>query len=256
MRIRQIGSAVGVVDGHQNLTSFVINDVIAIDAGCLGFLSPLKEQQAVKHVFLSHSHIDHVGSLPCFLDNIYQPDSRCPVLYSSKAVLESLRQDLFNDRIWPNLERISSPESAFFQTHELMSERPVSVAGLTVTPIDVNHVVPTHGFLVQESSGKAVLFVSDSGPTDRIWEIANSTPGLQYVFLECSFPNSMEWLALKTKHLSPALFQREIAKLQRKVQIVAVHIKTSFHDVVIQELRELGLKNLQIGGGDQVWETG
>lgn len=253
MRIRQIGSAVGKADGHQNLTSFLINDVIAIDAGCLGYLSPVEDQLAVKHVFLSHSHIDHVGSLPCFLDNVYQPGADCPTLYASKSVLESLRRDFFNDRIWPNLERIAET-GTFFQTRELSSESPVSVAGLKITPIDVNHVVPTHGFLVQEPLGKSVLFVSDSGPTDRIWEVANAIPGLHTVFLECSFPDSMQELALKTKHLSPALFQREVAKLHRQVQVVAVHIKTGFHEKVIRELQQLGLQNLQIGGGDHVWE--
>ncbi|MFO1021274.1 MAG: 3',5'-cyclic-nucleotide phosphodiesterase [Planctomycetales bacterium] len=255
MKIRQIGSAVGNGDGHQNLTTFLINETVAIDAGCLGYISPVEVQRAVKQVFLSHSHIDHVGSLPSFLSNVYEPRGDGPTIHAGGFVLDSLRRDLFNDRIWPDLERLSAGVVSFYRTDELVSERPVVVEGLTITPIEVNHVVPTHGFLVQDATGTAVLFVSDSGPTERIWEIANATPGLKMVFMECSFPNALGELAMKTKHLTPALFERELAKLKIPAQIVAVHLKTGFHQTVVEELNALKIRNLEIGGGDRVWEV-
>jgi len=255
VKIRQLGSVVGTLDGHQNLTSFLIDDAIAIDAGALGYLSPLEEQRRVRHVFLSHSHLDHIGSLPIFLDNVFQPQADPPVIHATAEVFEVLKRDLFNDRVWPDLSRIAGEESAFFRYEELRHEGPVEIGDVRITPIPVEHIVPTCGFLIEKAVGGSALVVSDTGPTERIWEIANQHPDLQYVFLECSFPDAMEWLAIKTCHLSPALFAREVSKLRVPAEIIAVHLKTGFHERLTTELQGLGLPRLQIGGGDRVWET-
>jgi ribonuclease BN (tRNA processing enzyme) len=249
VKIRQVGSAVGLTDGRQHLTTFLINDFIAVDAGCLGYLSPVSLQRQIKHVFLSHCHIDHIGSLPIFLDNVFSPGPECPHVYANSFTLRCLHDDIFNERIWPDLGRISEEHQPFLQIRQLQDEQPVFVGDLRVTPIPVDHVVPTHGFLIEDES-TAVMIVSDTGPTDRIWEIANQTPRLAAIFLECSFPNSMEWLAVRTKHLSPNLFQQEISKFRGTAQIIAVHIKAAQHSEVVQELSTLNLPSLAIGGGD------
>lgn len=253
MKIRMLGSALGLADGRQNLTSYLINDRVAIDAGGLGCLSPLVLQKQVEHVFLSHSHIDHIATLPLFLDNVYVPGPQCPTIYASPTVLDILQKDLFNERVWPDLARLSVEESMFLRTMALRDEQPVGIAGLRITPISVDHVVPTHGFLVEDDRS-AALIVSDSGPTKRIWELANACPNLRAVYIECSFPNSLEWLAIKTKHLSPNLFARELTKLQRPARAVAVHIKPAHYETVTLELQQLNLPNLEIGGGDAVWQ--
>lgn len=253
MKIRQIGSTVGLPDGHQNLTTFLINEGVAIDAGGLGYLSPLEEQKKVRHVFLSHSHLDHIGSLPIFLDNVFQPGVEPPRIHCTKEVFDVLKSDVMNDRVWPDLTRIAGEESAFFEYVPLTLEEPLVVDGLKITPIEVDHVVPTTGFLIEEGNGKGILIVSDTGPTERIWKAANQCAGLSYVFLECSFPDSMEWLALKTKHLSPRLFQMELEKLKVAAAIVAVHLKTGFHEILVRELEGLGLPRLEIGGPDRTW---
>jgi ribonuclease BN (tRNA processing enzyme) len=107
--------------------------------------------------------------------------------------------------------------------------------------------VPAFGFLVEElATGAAALFVSDTGPTDRIWEVANQTPGLKGIFLEASFPNSMRWLADKAAHLTPDLFRDEVAKLNRSVPIHVIHVKLAFESKILDEMRALQLPNLFI----------
>lgn len=253
MKIRIVGSSVGTGEPHQFLLSYLINDTVSIDAGCIGLMTPLAHQVRIRHIFLSHSHIDHISSLPCFLDNVYTPGPDCVALYGHTATLDALRTDFFNDRIWPDLVRLSELETPFLRMHELACRQPVSVEGLTITPVALDHVVPTFGFVIANDAA-AVAIVSDTCPTQRIWDVANAYPQLKAVFLEVSFPNSMDWLASKTKHLTPLLFQQELRKLKHEVEVIAVHIKPSFRAQVAAELGALGLPRLRIGESETVYE--
>lgn len=245
MKVHIVPSSVGESSRHQILATYLINDSVAIDAGVLGLLSPLEAQRRVRHVFLSHSHLDHLATLPIFIDNVYMPGPNCPSVWGSSQVLETLQRDLFNDRLWPDMIRLSAEESPFLRLETMSAEQSVEVEGLRITPFELKHVVPTFGFLVEElATGASVLFVSDTGPTERIWEVANQTPGLKGVFLEASFPNSMRWLADKAAHLTPELFRDELIKLQRPVPVHVIHVKLAFETQILDELRALRLPNL------------
>ena len=246
MRVHFVPSSVGASNRHQILATYLINDVVAIDAGALGILSPLSAQRQIQHVFLSHSHLDHLATLPLFIDNVYGPGPECPSVWGHRDTLDVLRRDLFNDRLWPDMIRLSGEETPFLRLHELVEEQPVEVAGLRVTPILLKHVVSTFGFLIEElSTGAAVLFVSDTGPSKRIWQVANQCPGLRAVFLEASFPNSFRWLAEKAAHLTPELFGEELRKLTRDVPAYVIHVKIAFEDKIVPELQALNLPNLR-----------
>ena len=73
MRVILVPSSVGDCREAQDqfLTSYVINDSIAVDAGCLGYYKSPQDQARIKHVLISHSHIDHLASLPIFLENVF-----------------------------------------------------------------------------------------------------------------------------------------------------------------------------------------
>ncbi|MCY2965916.1 MAG: MBL fold metallo-hydrolase, partial [Planctomycetota bacterium] len=191
MKVEILGSA-SPGDGGQFLISYLCNDHVAIDAGCLGLLTPVSRQLAVNHVFLSHSHIDHTGSLPIFLDNIFTPGPDCVQVHGIPDTLDSVRGDLFNDRLWPDFVRLSQPKNRFLELLPLQIERPVVVDGLTVVPVELRHVVPTVGFIVSDAHA-TVAFVSDTLPSDRIWELLREVKNLKAVFLEASFPNGMDW---------------------------------------------------------------
>jgi len=235
---------------HQFLTSYRINDTVAIDAGSLGLAGTVDEQAQVKHVLLTHTHMDHIASLPIFVENAYEGKSSCVTIHASEPVLNSLRKDVFNDRVWPDMIRLSPPNAPFLKVAVLESERTIELEGLRITPIPVDHVVPTFGFLVEEKD-VAVLIVGDTGPTETIWHYANRTPHLKAVFLEATFPDSMAALAQVSKHLTPTLFAGEIRKLKQRTRVVAVHIKARFREQVVRELEKLGIPELEIGTMDR-----
>ena len=228
----------------QFLTSYLLNDAVALDAGCLGLFGTPAEQARVRHVLLSHAHADHLATLPIFLEQVYQAGT--VTLHGSAAVLDSLRRDVFNDRVWPALDRFTQGASPPVRLELLEAGRPIAVEGLRVTPVPVNHAVPTLGFVVEDATS-AVAFSSDTGPTEELWACANARPHLKAVFLEASFPDSLAALAAAAGHLTPSQFAAEVRKLRRPAAVIAVHIKPRFREQVIRELLALGLPNVQIG---------
>jgi cAMP phosphodiesterase len=237
---------------NQYFTSYIVNDRLAVDAGSLGLFQSPQEQSRIKHVLLSHSHIDHLAALPIFVENIYEGSQDCVTIHGSPPVLDCLQKDIFNDRIWPDFIRISREVTPLLKLAALEPFKPLELEGLKITPIPVDHIVPTLGFLIEEEDTAAII-VSDTGPTQKIWEVANATPRLKGVFLEAAFPNSMASLATTAKHLTPTLFAVEARKLKRPATLIAVHIKPRFRDLIVSELLSLGLENLQIGESGKVY---
>jgi ribonuclease BN (tRNA processing enzyme) len=236
----------------QFLTTYLVNDRLAIDAGALGLLQPIEAQARVRHVVVTHSHIDHVASLPVFLENVYSGTPDAVTVHAIRPVLDSLQQDLFNGRVWPDFVGLSRPEAPFLRLSALEPGRPVVLGGLRVTAVPVNHVVPTVGVLVEDGP-TAVLFPSDTGPTDAIWDVANAAAGLKAVFLEATFPEEMARLADLSKHLTPRLFAAEAAKLRRRIDLFAVHLKPRYRARVAAELLALELPNLRIADVGQTY---
>ncbi len=250
MKVNIVGSAVdSEFPGQQFSASYVINGRLAIDAGSIGFQSSIEAQRRIEHVFLSHGHMDHIASLPMFLDNVYLPGPDCVCVYGPEATLDSLRTDVFNDRLWPDLVRLSREESPFMKLFPMQAGDTVVVGDLRVTALALDHVVPTLGFVVSDGSG-SVAFVSDTQPSDSIWQTLNGVPDLKALFLEAAFPDRMGWLAAKAKHLTPSLFAEECRKLRHAVPIIAVHIKPTFHNEILGELTSLAIPRLVIGSSD------
>jgi ribonuclease BN (tRNA processing enzyme) len=236
--------------GPQYLTSYVINGTLAVDAGCLGFCGLPAEQARIRHVLISHTHMDHVASLPILVENHYAAGREHVTIHGSSAVLESLRRDLFNNRVWFDLISFSMIHVPLVKLAVLEPFQTVTLEGLHITPAPVNHTVPTMGFLIEDDQA-AIAISSDTGPTEALWELANRMPHLKAVFLETTFPNHLAGLAGDSKHLTPALLAQEVRKLNRPVRIIVVHIKAPFRAQVVAELENLGLPNVEIGRFDE-----
>ena len=253
MKITLVESSVGHGPRQQILASYIVNDSIVIDAGSIGFVSPLDVQKQVKHVFVSHSHMDHLASLPIFIDNVYEPSPECPMVYGNADVLDCLQKHVFNERIWPDMIRLSGEETPFLRMQEIHSETTVKVDGVRITPVALDHIVPAMGFILEDDEA-SIAIVSDTNPTNRIWEVINEQQNLKAVFLESSFPNHMAWLAERAMHLTPEMFASELKKLKQPARVIAIHIKTAFDEQIKKELTALNLPNIEIGEPGRTYE--
>jgi ribonuclease BN (tRNA processing enzyme) len=246
MKVQLLGSSEKDAARRQYVSSYLVNRKVAIDAGCLGFHGSPQEQEAIRHVFLTHSHSDHTASLPIFVENAWTPSDDCPRIYGLPETLDAVQRHIFNDVMWPDFVALSRNMPPFLDMRQLQLEAPVAADGLWLTPVPCNHIVPTVGYVISDGHC-AVIVAGDTGPTSRLWEVAHRTPNLRAIFLEACFPNSMKRLAETSLHLTPEMFGGEVAKMPKGVKVVAVHIKVRYREQVVQELYALGLPQVEIG---------
>ena len=238
----------------QFLVTFLVNDHVAIDAGSLGLLADLERQRRVRHVFLTHEHIDHIATLPIFLENVYDPGPDSVELLASPDVLDFIHRDIFNGRVWPDFFELSTASDSFVRGTPVVAGEPITRAGLTIMPVTVSHCVDTLGYVVDDGR-VAVAFPSDTGPTEQFWERLDALPRLDVVFLEVSFPNRLASLATATGHHCSASFIEEIRKLRRDVRWIVVHRKARYAAEIAAEIAAAGPRNVEFVAPGRVYEV-
>jgi cAMP phosphodiesterase len=239
MKIQLLPSNVSLPYELQSLTTFLINDEVAIDGGSLGFSLGLEKQHRVHSVIVTHSHSDHMASLPVFIAEAFPFLTEPVYIYSTAQTIRCLRDHVFNDEVWPDFHQIKLLNGKGSGLHyvEIDPGKPFEVKDLRITPVWVNHTVPTIGLAIEDANS-AVIFTSDTYYTEDLWKLANQIEELKAIFADVSYPNAMEDLAEDSKHYTPAALKNELGKLHRKVPVYAVHLKPQFRKKVAKELQD------------------
>ncbi len=244
MRLQVVGCSGGSVK-DRFLSCFLLNDTVALDAGGLTGPLTLDEQLRIRHVIVTHTHLDHNCGLPFFLDNVFGQLDEPIVVYGTAPVVQSLKLHMFNDELWPDFGKLPSEEKPTLVFSTIEAEKPFGIAGLTFTPIEVDHLIPTVGILVEDASG-AILYTSDTGPTERVWKVASSHQRLKCVITEISFASDDDALARASGHMTPKILAAELRKLRIKVPVLVTHTKPGHLARIEKELVGLGLDGVKL----------
>ena len=244
MKLQVLGCYGGSYRG-RHLSCYLLNDTIALDAGSLTHALTYEQQTRVRHVIVSHSHLDHNCSLAFLIDNMFGIHDGPVEVYAIPPVIESLRTHLFNDELWPDFTKLPSEDAPTLRFHEVHEETPFEVDGLTFTPVRVNHITPTVGFVIRDGKS-AIIYTGDTGPTDRVWAVANETANLKAVVAEASFPNAKGDLAATSGHLTPETLERELQKLNVKVKVLVTHVKPRWRAQIAKELRLIHSRRVEL----------
>lgn len=229
-----------------NTCSFLLNKSLLLDAGTVASKLLLSEQKQIRHIILSHLHFDHIKELPTLADNLSEQMSTPLVVAAIPEVLHGLQRHIFNTDVYPDFFSIPTLERPTLTSSYLKPGNVYSFSGVDITPILVNHTVPTTGFIVQDLSS-AFVYSGDTYSTDELWHEAKRIPHLKTAFIECSFPNSMSDLARISKHLTPALLAQEFNKLDRDdISVYAYHLKPAYKEQILHELHELHIPRLTV----------
>ncbi|MDX8402719.1 MAG: 3',5'-cyclic-nucleotide phosphodiesterase [Mariprofundaceae bacterium] len=252
MKIKVLGCYGGQLLGFH-LTSFLVNESILLDAGSPTEALSLEEQHGIRHIFISHTHLDHIKDIAFLADNRSlkrlggNENNRTIIIHSLPENLEVLRMHYLNDEIWPDFTRIPTADDPILRLSPIYPEQPVEADGLRITPIPVTHPVPCTGFLLEEN-GMQFLYTADTGRTDRIWEVANAQPNLKGIIMDCSFPNAYEHLAEISGHLTPNGMRDELAKFDGlgEVPVYLYHMKPESLNIMTAEVEKMDIPHLRM----------
>jgi len=237
MRLRVLGCSGGIGGRHMRTTSFLVDGDVLLDAGTgVGDLS-LAELSLVDHIFVTHSHLDHVASIAFIADTVGGMRSKPIVVHATRETVEILKSHIFNWHIWPDFTQIPTPEAPFMRYEEIELGRTVLLAGRAFTPLPAIHTVPAVGFQLDSGAG-SLVFTGDTGPNDALWEIVNGIANLKYLIIETAFANKERTLAELSKHLCPSMLAEELVKFEREAEIYVTHLKPGETELTMQEIEE------------------
>jgi ribonuclease BN (tRNA processing enzyme) len=243
MKVRVLGCSGSIAAGCRT-TAFLLDDRLLVDAGTgVGDLS-LADMDAIDHVLLSHSHLDHVLGVPLLADSILRRRLAAPVwrplqLHALPETLDALRRHLFNDVIWPDFTRLPSAQRPIVTLHPLAVGERLQLDGLTVEVLPARHTVPAVGFAVETPRGWWV-YTGDTGPNPALWPLLRERRVAQLV-IETAFGEDELALADKSLHLAPSLLAQELAQLDPSVPVGITHVKPGELPAVTGQIAALNL---------------
>jgi ribonuclease BN (tRNA processing enzyme) len=236
MRIRVLGCS-GGIGGSLRTTAFLVDDDILLDAGTgVGDL-PLEALAKIDHIFVSHSHLDHVASIPFLVDTVCWMRGSPIVVHGIKDTLDILRAHLFNWKIWPDFTQIPDGDNPFMAYREIAVGETVELGGRRITALPANHTVPAVGYLLD--SGRASLAYSgDTTTNPGLWRAVNEAANLRYLIIETAFSNKERDIAVASKHLCPEMLARELENLRARPEVFVTHLKPGEGALTMKEVSE------------------
>jgi ribonuclease BN (tRNA processing enzyme) len=245
VKLRILGCSGGELPRHRT-TCFLVDGVLAIDAGALTASLPLQDLLKVDDILLTHSHFDHVKDVPLLADLLVGQRGRPLRVHASPECARTLRRDVFNGRLWPDFTRIPDRRRPVLQIRRFDPARPFRVERYQVRPVPVCHPVESVGFVI--SDGRSAIAVSgDTGPTTRFWRAVGRRRDLKALLVEMSFPNFMQDLADVSGHLTPNTLAGELAKVERNgCPVYLYHLKPAYRAELRRDLARLRLPGVRV----------
>lgn len=236
MKLRVLGCS-GGIGGNFRTTAFLLDHDVLIDAGTgLGELS-LAEMSLIDHIFISHSHLDHIACLPLLVDSVGFLRDKPLTIHATSETLAILQTHIFNWEIWPDFAAIPNLNQPVMRYEEIKLGVTVDLGGRKLTPLPVNHVVPAVGFHL-DSGTNSLVFSGDTTTCDAFWVEVNRITNLRYLIVETAFSDAEKELAILSKHLCPSLLATELAKLRLRPEIYITHLKPGAVELTMREISE------------------
>jgi len=239
MEIRILGAHNLEGQGTKH-TCFLVDDVLALDAGSLtSALTPV-EQAQISAVLVSHSHFDHIRDIPTLgLATLWEPG--CTSVYGLPETLSAIHDNLLNWQIYPDFTEGINGDSPKFQFQPVRPALEFPVLGYQVKPVPVPHAVPCVGYIVKSPSGASIAYTGDTAGCLKSFLQDPLQPSV--LFVDVTFPNRLHELAETTGHLTPCRLREELltglADGATPPRMVAVHISPQHQDELARELEDL-----------------
>ena len=222
-----------------NTTSFQIYKDIVIDAG--NVLNALgDEAKDINHIFLTHSHADHITDLPFIIETFFESREIPLTIYALEETIEVLKKHSFNDVIWPDFTKIKLLRNDTFSLilKPIKIDEVIKIHNYSIKAIKANHISGACGFVIKKNH-QGFVISGDTHINPHIWEEINNDEEIRSLIIECSYPDKLQELAKLTKHLTPELIANELEKLTRKnLSVFYYHLKPSYNKELLKDIKK------------------
>lgn len=252
MKIRFLGTHSIEASGYR-LPCLLVDDVIALEAGCLTSALSLGEQERLHAVLLTHHHFDHCRDLVTLCMNASLWKGQI-VVYALPRTLEIVVSRLLDGTLYVNGAEYPSRDKPSLRMETVEPYREFRIGTYTVLPVPVRHAVPAVGFQVTSSDGRGLFYTGDTGPG-----FSEGVGGISADLLvtEVSGPERLAPALLRPGHLSPSMLKTELVKFKEIngyiPKVVVVHLNPLVEDEIRQELAEVAS---QLNAGIHVGREG
>ncbi|MGV6859086.1 MAG: 3',5'-cyclic-nucleotide phosphodiesterase [bacterium] len=251
MQVRVLGCSGGIGAGLRT-TSLLVNDNVLVDCGTGVADLTLDELRKIRHVFLTHAHLDHVCMLPLLIDTVFDDLQGNPLcVHASVEVLAVLKEHVFNWRLWPDFFALPEQGNAVVVAEPFQTGDHLELDGYAVTALPVEHSVPAQGYLLSRNEGKSLAFSGDTGNGMKFWDALNALPELDYLLVECAYGEEESDLAATARHYYPSALAADFAGLRHHPELHITHLKPACESEIVAEvatrLPEIQVLGLQPG---------
>ena len=256
MRVEILGCSGGIDGSASRTTSLLIDNDILIDAGTGVNTLPLAALTSIDHVFITHSHLDHIACLPFILDSVGDARSLPLTMHATQATQDIIRKHIFNWQIWPDFSEIPSAENPFLRFNTIELGNALVINDRCITALPANHTVPAVGYHLHDlRSNASLVFSGDTTCCPPLWEAINRIDDLRYLIIEAAFPDRERALAVLSKHLCPSLLLEELESLLSNPDIFVTHAKPGLTKQIEQELlRGAGQRTIRMLEAETVFD--
>ena len=223
---------------NTRLVSFLIDDVLAVDAGSLVSELTFAEQKKVKAILLSHGHYDHIRAVPAFAFN---NSDRTTKVIATQKTLEILSSYLIDGVVYPEFtSETSFLRKATLKLIPLEPFKPRNIEGYKVRAVPVRHNLDGVGFEITSGDGKTLFYTGDTGPgLFSIW--GKISP--QLIIADLTWPNSLANAAKDAGHLCPEMLTEELIEFRRVngylPGVTVIHVSPQHEPEIEREVREV-----------------
>jgi len=223
---------------NTRLVSFLIDDVLAVDAGSLVSELTFPGQKKITAILLSHGHYDHIRAVPAFAFN---NSDRTTKVIATRKTLEILSSHLIDGVVYPEF----TSEASFLRKATLrlvpveLFERQ-RIEGYEVMAVPVRHNLDGVGFEMTSGDGKTLFYTGDTGPgLSSMW--GKISP--QLIIADLTWPNSLAKAARDAGHLCPEMLKEELIEFRRVKgylpKVAAIHMSPQHEPEIEREVREV-----------------
>jgi ribonuclease BN (tRNA processing enzyme) len=239
MQLRVLGCSGGIGSGLRT-TSLLIDDDVLIDCGSGAGDLTLEELRGIRHIFLTHGHLDHIAFIPFLVDSVFDALVGNPLtVHLQIETLNVLRQHIFNWQIWPDFAKLFDEANPVIEYEVISPGQQITLKGRHIEVIPVTHTQPAVGYRVQAPGGGSFAFSGDTRNTDRFWEVLNAYPNLDLLIVECAYADHEEALSQIAGHHRPSTLVEDLRKLHHQPALYITHPKPSEEEQIMRELLAL-----------------